>query len=209
LLARTARDDTRGQSNRGSRHRRSSMALHTAKTTLRPSATHDTDIATPISPTCTCQPCTIRMRCAIATSAKMIAEIAMYDFMCVLLPERKRRASVLGPKVLRRRPCARKSARVVLLPIILRRPEPAPRRIHNAHLDRRHFCAICGALTLHLASAIVAGICGAVPPGPGAPIARFAQRAGKTHRGGFTQRRSHVQRPSCGNHTAILLSWVL
>jgi len=65
--------------------------------TLNASATHDTDIATPVSPTCTCQPCAIRMICAIATSAKMITEMAMYDFICELLPEHKRRAFVSAP----------------------------------------------------------------------------------------------------------------
>src|SRR5262245_28615074 len=61
-------------------HRRRRTAPHTASAALTTSAAHDTDIDTPKSPRSTCQPCTIRTRCAIATTAKMIAVIAMYDF---------------------------------------------------------------------------------------------------------------------------------
>ena len=58
-------------------HRRRSNAPHTASAALTTSAAHDTDIATPKSPSCTCQPCTILTTCPSATSAKIIDEIAM------------------------------------------------------------------------------------------------------------------------------------
>ena len=62
-------------------HRRMSTAPHAASAALTTSAAHDTDIATPRSPSCTCQPCAILTIWPIATTAKMIAEIAMYDFV--------------------------------------------------------------------------------------------------------------------------------
>jgi len=41
------------------------------------SATHETDIATPVSPSCTYHPYTILTGCSIATTAKVTAEAAM------------------------------------------------------------------------------------------------------------------------------------
>src|SRR5262245_44519448 len=62
-------------------HRRNSVAPHTANAALTTTATHDTDIAIAFPPTSTSQPCTILTRWPTATIAKMIAEIATYDFM--------------------------------------------------------------------------------------------------------------------------------
>ena len=61
------------------------MAPHTARAPLTTNAIHETDIATPVFPSCTCHPCTILTRCTIATSAKMIAEIAMNAFALSVL----------------------------------------------------------------------------------------------------------------------------